>query len=78
MDIETLLRRLHLEGTHHNIRTAIDAEGRVRLYLTEGDTRHEYIMVGDRFIEPTEPPAKPPTQTFTPVGVDSFRGMESQ
>jgi hypothetical protein len=74
MDIETLLRRIHSKGTRHNMRTAIDNEGRVRLYLTDGDIQHEYIMVGDRFVEP---PVKPPTQICAPSGVDSFRGMES-
>jgi hypothetical protein len=72
MDIESLLRKLHKGSNRQDVHTALDEEGRVRLYITEKDIRHEYIMVGDRFIEP---PTKAPTQRLTPAGVDAFGGM---
>ena len=73
MDIESQLRTLHALYPSRGIRTSFDNEGRIRAHIMcKNGKEVEYIVVGDRFVEP---PTKPPTQTCAPVGMDVFGGM---
>lgn len=68
MDIESQLRTLHAIFPSRGVRTCIDSEGRIRIYILHDGKEIEYIVVGDRFIEP---PTKPPTQQLAPTGLDA-------